>query len=220
MRRFIAIASAMLVLGFAQPAGANHPASDWYPEVWLPGDADNVTVCWADHDFDNGNFPGSYGRDRIKDALSVWNQEPASLLFAAGCWDYAMSQSPCQNAWNRNAIFWMNIPDPPGDDTYSDVALCSYIGVSRFVMRFDSENDWYLGTGDVPTGKVDLWGAATHEAGHATGFYPKHWDTDAPAPALCPGNTANHTMCGSFYGKGKYLRDLESHDAYVFNDAY
>ena len=103
------------------------------------------------------------------------------------------------------------------NSTYARAQRC-YSGdeIIKASVSFNSNHDWYLGTGTPPSGESDLWGVATHELGHTTGFSKHLTGSD-----LCPSNSGKHTMCPS-WTKSQLpdARTLESHDKHSIAGAY
>ena len=73
---------------------------------------------------------------------------------------------------------------------------------------------------DTPSDKLDVWGFATHEFGHATGWgsgggtnhFPDSWGVCVDA--------AKHTMCDSMAHGENHWRSLEEHDRDTYNNVY
>ncbi len=95
--------------------------------------------------------------------------------------------------------------------------------MQKFVIVFEeshSSGDWYVGSVDPPSHKWDLRSVATHESGHAAGFF-RHFDEEGEA---CPNdNQDRSTMCnGRDLDLGTiYRRSLANeHDLHTLSNAY
>lgn len=90
---------------------------------------------------------------------------------------------------------------------------------TKFHIGFNPDYSWYTGTGTPASGVYDFRSIATHEFGHATGFYGHFSDSSI----LCiPGSDAEprHTMCRVGYPGGAYWRSTEEHEIHTFLGAY
>lgn len=86
-------------------------------------------------------------------------------------------------------------------------------------MIFDNDPPlpWYFGDNEVPDGRVDLEAVATHEFGHATGFFD-HFNDGSDE---CPNGPAMHTMCRSYRLDAQAAwRSLEGHDIHTLLNTY
>ena len=104
-----------------------------------------------------------------------------------------------------------------GNSYYAATGWC-YDGtqhITRSTVTFNTDKTWYTGTGTPSNGQADLWGIATHELGHATGF-KKHL-----TGSYCPDNATRHTMCGYWdWDQTYWARTLEQHDEHSIAEAY
>ena len=75
---------------------------------------------------------------------------------------------------------------------------------------------WYSGTGDAPANDVDTWSVASHESGHATGFYGH---LEYPS-SICQNDSSMRTMCPVYHDGTERQRTLEDHDYHTFENAY
>lgn len=98
------------------------------------------------------------------------------------------------------------------------VAQRCYSGddITKASVSFNTNHTWYSGTGTPPSGQSDLWGIATHELGHTTGFSEHLTGND-----LCPSNSGKHTMCPTWSkSQVPWARTLETHDKHSIAGAY
>lgn len=232
---WIACATLGAALGIGWAAEADHaPWTTYYtPDCgapydctrWSEGNRDDV-----DWKFTEGVPTGAF-RDRVKDGAVAWNQVTGSnFKFDWNSGDYADFDPACQEnrPYEKNAIHYRDT----GVDVIGIVKTCGTPngGIHDFQLSLDSNlpgsATWYAGTGSTPSSQFDVWAAATHEFGHATGFdLHFYWDSD---PSLC-GPLVNwpqkQTMCtagsdiDNLLGRNSF-RTLEWHDKSTFKDAY
>jgi hypothetical protein len=88
--------------------------------------------------------------------------------------------------------------------------------LARFVVIFDSGQNWYLGSGDPAGPESDLRSFAVHESGHANGFNYHFGSGDG----LCHFNSSIQTMCPVLPGGESWWRTLADHDLHTFENAY
>lgn len=85
--------------------------------------------------------------------------------------------------------------------------------INRATIKFDSGENWYLGTG-VPGGsQIDGRSVSSHEFGHALGL--AHTQS-----GNCPNNSGRSTMCSSYPTGSSYMRSLEADDANGVSSLY
>lgn len=77
--------------------------------------------------------------------------------------------------------------------------------ITRFVIRYDSSENWYTGSSVPGSTQIDAWSVASHEFGHALGL-------DHSQAANCPGNYSDATMCNITLGETRW-RSLATDDA-------
>ena len=104
-----------------------------------------------------------------------------------------------------------------GNSYYASTGRChddtSYI--TRSTVTFNTDRTWYTGTGTPSNGQSDLWGIATHELGHASGF------SEHLTGNLCPATAARHTMCRNWsWNQTYWARSLEEHDEDSIAEVY
>jgi hypothetical protein len=191
-----------------------HDRSVFYDRWWHTGERD---VDWH---FDL-NFPATDNwRIRVKDGASEWNALNESMSFDFVSGDISnVDFYDCPSTLHRDVIFREQIGDGSGG-ILAQTRSCAFNGdntrIKTFNVRFDKAEDWYTGTG-TPSTPTDLWGAATHEFGHATGFglgqAATHFSSadcdSSPKQTMCPGVPS-----------GYVLLSLEFHDKHTFRDRY
>ena len=84
--------------------------------------------------------------------------------------------------------------------------------ITRFVMKFDTSENWYLGSGSPGSNQVDGQSVATHEFGHAhgQGHAQSQYCSGSGSATLCPYYTMGTT----------YMRSLEADDRNGINTLY
>lgn len=84
--------------------------------------------------------------------------------------------------------------------------------ITRFTMKFDQAEDWYLGGGTPGSRQIDGQSVATHEFGHAHG--QGHAQNQ-----YCTGSGSS-TMCAYYTAGTTYARSLETDDRNGINTLY
>lgn len=217
MRRATIVFIAILAL--LLPSAAQAHATWWYGLVWSV----NPIFWFADHDFDSGK-PANPAVTATLYGAGQWNALNQSRVFYHNGSRYDLTYGDA-GAYNVNGIFYMVIPG--GGDIYGQVTAWAYGGeiepfqYHSFDMRFNSAVSWYMGTGRSLTPKADWFSIASHEFGHAIGFFT-HWDTETrdPEPQLCTAGANYHTMCSGHTPGTYYMRDLATHDKDTFINVY
>lgn len=216
--------SAALVLAVAAftlagvPARA-HDGNVYYPNKWNLSESGSQ-IKWAFED----SFPNTNFKDRILDATQEWN-----ALNGNRQWNkvdnYAnYSVHDCgETPFEQNGMHWGSIDGATG--TVARTYWCLDLHVPQHLwqqdIKFDSAEDWYTGTGNVPSGKIDAQATATHELGHAMGFYgPYNAGHFQATDQLCNGTDPINTMCPFILPGSNIMRSLEEHDKHTFNNAY
>lgn len=202
-------------------AQAAHPAGFYYVAgKWPTGQ--NVSYGLA------AGFPGdSNWTGRVYDAKQGWNQwagaaEPKFLWVLADYQFYGYWNQPCGlSSGNYTAIVFHQDLDSIGTSVRGYSQACNS-GSHRLkeTLAFDSTGTfWYIGTGQTTSGWMDLWSAAAHEWGHATGFQNHLADGEA---GVCPAweQVVRHTMCPQIFPGTWPMRDPNTHDVHTFQGAY
>src|SRR5207253_7063602 len=128
------------------------------------------------------------------------------------------------NGPSQNGIFWTVIDQAGG--RLASTCSYTYPGTNQLksvTIRFDgNEPNWYTGTGSPGVGNLDLKSVATHEIGHAGGFWDGHWNNAFPADHSCDQDSAIHTMRAytTWYLCHSYWRTLQPHDIHTFDNRY
>jgi hypothetical protein len=79
--------------------------------------------------------------------------------------------------------------------------------------------EWYTGTGDPSANQGDLWGALTHEFGHATGFNG-HFSNTYESSICAYHLEYRETMCEYMVRNSRKERNPSNHDAETLQKAY
>lgn len=85
--------------------------------------------------------------------------------------------------------------------------------ITRIIMRFDSAENWYTGTGYPGANQPDARSLASHEFGHASGLTHTQG-------VYCPGNSFDATMCANQAPGKTHARTLASDDINGLNAIY
>lgn len=157
-----------------------------------------VAVAWG-----TASFPVSY-HSVAQRALDGWTNVSSSLfqwLFNTNAGTTLVSNQYLDGSGRTLGVTQLTLDPlparvPPGSPR--KILLAQTI--------FDSSENWYVGTGSVPSGRIDFWSVAAHEFGHAAGL------SHPPFTHICPGNSSNATMCPYISSGASYLRTLETWD--------
>lgn len=128
--------------------------------------------------------------------------------------------------FQRDGIHWTTLDGNGGN--WGWVWLC-YAPITGYLHWFQiiidkQEINWYSGTGAIQKYQKDLRSVATHEFGHATGFFAPclHFaDQCASAGEDCTDfSVGKETMC-KVTGLGDIVtRDISDHDLHTFTAQY
>lgn len=133
-----------------------------------------------------------------------------------------LSRDPCDRAVRGQNLIGLRPLDGRGGDLAMTTVCRSGASIVRFVMVFDSAEDWYVGTSTtVPRGRPDLLSVAVHEFGHAAGW-AKHYDDPGVGlgVGICGNFSGQHTMCATHYASTARQRSLGPHDVETFRQRY
>jgi hypothetical protein len=215
----IALAAVLVAVGsmvaLASPAGA-HTVGNHFTRGRWPA---NATIQYGL----NTGFPSGAWRSRVYDGKEQWNNatnsgEPTVLWSLADGVNHGTAGNPCGiSGVNTGAGFWNNL-DYLGSGVLGATRLCTTeVTIYNFTIEFDStRSNWYNGTGDNPGGNADFWSTATHEFGHALGF----WEHIAEGDGACPDDSSRATMCPSIYNGTERQRTVATHDIHTYDGAY
>jgi hypothetical protein len=203
----------VLALGLLAPAsGRAHTASTYYPNRWQ-----TTSQVW---NFTQG-FPTGAFRTRVRDGVAQWNNIGANFRFNEGGQVANYSSTTCPTS-GRNGVHYRTIDGSGG--TLAETLMCFGAGaMSSANIAFDSQESWYTAT-LVPTGSQrDAWSVATHEWGHATGFYGPYANGHFnPAESICTAGSPQ-TMCPTYVpptATDPKMRTVSGHDTHTFSAAY
>lgn len=220
------LAGAVFGLLVAAPmsAAAHSDYSTWYRTKWKSDHHTGLNITWRFAP----TFPSdSAKRDRVREGAGAWNAEGQDMKF-----EWLGSSSDAQpfscsdfSALSYNGISWDSLDGSGG--TWARAKVCwhttseTYHTSHQFLIRFDSDDTWYDGTGTPGSNQVDLKSLATHEFGHATGGWLDessggHWSSSS---SLCT-DSPRHTMCPSINKGENFMRGLELHDSHTFTGLY
>ncbi len=84
--------------------------------------------------------------------------------------------------------------------------------ITRFVMKFDTSENWYVGSGSPASGQADARSVGTHEFGHAHG--------QGHAQSQYCSGSGSATMCPYYTMGSTTARTLEDDDRNGINTLY
>ena len=205
---FVAGSIVALCVLLAAPSGAHTPGS-FYNKRWIS----NKNVPYA---FTTSGRPSSEWRSRVNAAAGTWNTlgEPMRFNNVADTGDF--EPKTCPSSYQRNGVHRRAFDGPGGTLARTYLCWTSNGELYSFQLVFDSNDNWYTGTGLPGRNQADLQSVATHELGHATGF-AGHFASSA---AICNNTSGQHTMCAAHRAGTNRQRSLELHDKHTFQRAY
>ena len=233
-RRRTAVWSVVVALSLAvspsTDAIAHLPTSTWYPF----GSWDITPDPSKNWKFTAGFPSGSGQRDSVREGADQWtNVSAASFVWnetaEVATWT---GNEGCGQTWGsggsgNNTIRWRPISVTLGPDPLAATRICSAGGnVYKFYIKFNSNWSgsfhWSGHTpDDVPSGEYDGWAVASHEFGHAVGFFGPYDDGHLdPGGQYCDGDLDHHTMCPDILIGKSRQRTLEEHDIDTFQSLY
>ena len=207
----------LAVLFLSERASASHP-----------GNGTTYPVGWQERAINlyfSGPYWSSIGniRARAENGASQWNGRASTGGFTFYAGTATLGSNTC-NGLNVNGVFWEGLDGGTGG-VLGEIRTCRYPGqyyrIESVNLVFDgAQSNWYTGTLTPATSEHDLWSTASHEFGHATGFFltsGNHWNNIDST--LCTSSLTLHTMCSGVIGSTS-RRDLATHDLYAFQDRY
>lgn len=132
----------------------------------------------------------------------------------AGTWT-AVSPSPFSWSSNNNSNNDITRGAIDGTNGTLAVATIYYSGstITRATIKFDTAENWYLGSGTPASSQVDARSVSTHEFGHAAGI----GHSSSGGCVSCPNR---YTMCASYVKGTTCQRSLEADDRNALNALY
>jgi len=149
--------------------------------------------------YDRHTLPSSWVSG-LTSSASQWNNVTPSPFV----W---VSNSNSNNDITRGSI------DGGGGTLGVTTVWYSGSNITRATVKFDSAENWYLGSGTPGAQQVDYRSVATHEMGHALGL--AHTQS-----TNCPNNSNKATMCPTYTLGTTYMRSLEVDDRNGANALY
>lgn len=145
------------------------------------------------------SYPTGDWRVRAANAAQAWTDVPSSS------W-----------AWSQNLATPNGMLYYQADDGYQgNVAITIWYTCGSYLcgfrMNIDNAEIWYIGTGSPNLNQADLWGALTHEFGHAPGL---------GHPTVGCGGSSEPTMCPGFVWGTNRWRSLEADDRTGISSIY
>jgi hypothetical protein len=215
----IFLVTALVAAGMALVAQAPAQAHTWSSHFTNGRWPVNATVNYGV----NTGFPTGEWRSRLLDGKNQWNNatnsgEPSFYWGLQDDINHGTAGNPCGiSGWNTAAVFWNDL-DYIGGSILGATRLCNVSGtIANFTIEFDNDrSNWYTGTGDNPSSNHDAWSVATHEFGHAFGF----WEHITESDGACPDSSSRATMCPSIYTGTERQRTLIDHDIHTFDAAH
>lgn len=125
--------------------------------------------------------------------------------------------SPSPFNWSVNNNSSNDITRGAIDGAFGVLAVTTvyYSGstIVRMTMKFDSAENWYLGSGTPGSNQIDANSVSAHEYGHSAGI----GHTQSGNCPSCPNRV---TMCASYSQGSSCMRSLESDDRSALNALY
>lgn len=243
MRDLVTASAAVLaaVLGFSAvswflPTTAYpHTYTDYYDHALWYDAPTYLTLASNDRGgtFNFYHYGGGWTaarRDRNLESAAAWTNvanADFSWLYAGEVSDLSESD-PCANGFEENTFNWVDIdgaydPATGGGSIAGEATYCYYTDLIRgpymknAMVRYDQDENWYMGTGTPGSTQVDLLSVATHEIGHATGWNPRFQQFSSECP---PTTDPIHVMCPVLYVGYAQGRALMTHDVHTFESVY
>jgi hypothetical protein len=217
-RRFVVgVIGAVVMLAIASsPSAAHTVTGTHYPVGWQER---TINIYFSGSSWTN--IPSI--RDRLLNGAAQWSNLSGGGGFTYAWGTASLSSTAC-NPLNVNGIFWENLDG--GGPILGETRFCPVPGQPARIQSFNlvvdgAQPNWYTGTATPPVASQDLWGLASHEFGHGTGFFlgnGLHWDN--VDSTLCPVSSSQHTMCNTSYTGTTWWRGITTHDIHTFTNRY
>ncbi|HEX2039804.1 MAG TPA: hypothetical protein VHF47_08750 [Acidimicrobiales bacterium] len=174
-------------------------------------------------------YPGGDHVNRLDSARNEWNAVGTTRTITRDANRIADFNplAQCPPNVGTMTVHWIETSSLGYPNALGLSSYCYYIpsgGRASSWMVFDTDQDWYTGTGDANDGflnlcvngcQIDLWSIISHEQGHAMGF--GHF---SGSDSVCGDNSGEHTMCPTYKGGTERWRTYEAHEKEAFNIAY
>lgn len=209
LRLSLILTGTLVGLLTAGPAWA-HSASLFYPYTWSTSQRGAVTI------YNNSTVTGSF-LSRVLDGAKAWDKIGTSHDFHYKG-QASLSKKVCDAASRGKNLVYKTTIDGKGGTAGITETCFSGGRLVRFVMRFDSAENWWSSTTTPTVGRIDLWSVAAHEFGHATGWR-KHLD-GVTGVVSCGNKPSQETMCATNYAGTTQQRSLGAHDVHTFDAVY
>lgn len=165
---------------------------------------------------------------------SAWNPLGPKWLTATAQYDKHSLPSNWRPVADYGATQWDNVTPTPwdwvsNDNSNNDITRAAIDGaygtlavtniyysgsrITRITMKFDTAENWYLGSSAPGSSQVDARSVAVHEFGHGLGL--GHTQS-----SNCPNNSNRATMCSSYIIGTNYQRTPEADDRAGINALY
>ena len=248
--RFCCLMLALVASGIAsQAALAHNPRSIYHdPSLRWPAEGDQLPFMF------NSTVPKGRWRTRITAGALQWNRLQRRVQFIPGDPDKSHTGAPtfkCPTKKKAPSIIYRTAFSGKRERYIGLNLLCRNTEGTPLYFRqlYNADTAWWTdpnSNGRIPSDRYDLWAAASHEMGHATGWGP-HYDDDGPddggakdfkpycrsyenqetaddvSYTLSPGEglySSKQTMCYATTAGSTHQRGLGVHDRGTFSSAF